>query len=62
VFAKAPLVKPISVAFFAGKLDYDRLDLFGRLFVRIIIGAKAGDRRNWKAIRTWAASLYRREI
>jgi hypothetical protein len=27
------------------------------LFVMLIIQAPAGDRRNWEAIRTWAAGL-----
>ena len=54
---KAPQVKPVSAAFFAGKLDYSRLDLLSRLFVQIIIGARPGDYRNWDAIRAWAASV-----
>jgi menaquinone-dependent protoporphyrinogen oxidase len=59
VLDKAPQVKPVSAAFFAGKLDCSRLDLLSRLFVQVIIGAKPGDYRNWDAIRAWAASLHR---
>lgn len=57
VLEKAPQVKPVSVGFFAGKLDYGCLNLFQKLFVRIIIRAKEGDYRNWEAIRDWAKSL-----
>jgi len=58
VLKKAPQVKPVSAAFFAGKLDYDTLDILSRLFVQVIIGAKPGDYRNWDAIRAWAAGLH----
>ncbi|MFC1961291.1 flavodoxin domain-containing protein, partial [Chloroflexota bacterium] len=54
---QAPQIKPISVAFFAGKIDYSRLKLFPRLFVRFIIRAKEGDYRNWHAVRAWAESI-----
>jgi menaquinone-dependent protoporphyrinogen IX oxidase len=54
---KAPLVKPVSAGFFAGKLDYSKLNAFQMLFVMLIIGAQPGDRRNWEAIRDWASSL-----
>jgi menaquinone-dependent protoporphyrinogen oxidase len=57
VLHKAPLVRPISVGFFAGKLDYGTLPLPARLFVQFIIGAKPGDYRNWPAIRAWAAEI-----
>ncbi len=48
---------PVSIAFFGGKLDIYRLPLWAKLFVTIIVQAPAGDRRNWKAIRSWACSL-----
>jgi len=57
VLERAPQVKPVSAAFFAGKLDCSKLDLLSRLFVQVIIGAQPGDYRNWGAIRAWAASL-----
>jgi menaquinone-dependent protoporphyrinogen oxidase len=57
VMKKALLVKPVSVGFFAGKLDYSKLKFFQRLFVKLFIRAEAGDFRNWEAIRQWAASL-----
>jgi menaquinone-dependent protoporphyrinogen IX oxidase len=45
------------VGFFAGKLDYSRLNLLQMLFVMLIIQAQPGDRRNWPAIKAWAAKL-----
>jgi hypothetical protein len=57
VLEKAPQVKPVSAAFFAGKLDYSQLSLPGWLFVKLIVRGKEGDYRNWDAIRGWAASL-----
>jgi menaquinone-dependent protoporphyrinogen IX oxidase len=57
VLRAAPLVKPVSVGFFGGKLDYSRLKLLQMLFVMLIIQAQPGDRRNWPAIQAWAASL-----
>jgi menaquinone-dependent protoporphyrinogen IX oxidase len=57
ILEKVPQVKPVSVAFLAGKLDYSKLALFAWLFVKIIIRGKEGDFRNWEAIRSWAASL-----
>jgi len=57
VLTKAPAVKPVGTAFFAGKLEPEKLNLFQRLFVKIIVGGQAGDRRNWSAIRSWASDL-----
>ena len=55
---KAPQVKPVSAGFFAGKLDYGRLNLFQKLFVRFIIRAEEGDFRDWNAIRAWADEVH----
>jgi hypothetical protein len=38
-------------------LEYGRLKWWAVLFVMLIIQAPAGDRRNWEAIRAWAAGL-----
>ncbi len=57
VLKAAPAVKPVSVAFFGGKLDLFRLRLWQRLFVLIIIQAQPGDYRNWPFIREWATNL-----
>jgi menaquinone-dependent protoporphyrinogen oxidase len=50
-------IKPVSIAVFSGRLEYGRLKWWAVLFVMLIIQAPAGDRRNWEAIRTWAAGL-----
>jgi menaquinone-dependent protoporphyrinogen IX oxidase len=50
-------VKPVSIAVFGGRLDYGRLPWWAVLFAMLIIQAPAGDRRNWTAIRSWAAGL-----
>jgi menaquinone-dependent protoporphyrinogen IX oxidase len=58
VLSKAPLIKPLSVAFFGGKMDHRALTLPKRLFAQIVI-RKPGDFRNWPAIRAWAADMRR---
>jgi menaquinone-dependent protoporphyrinogen oxidase len=50
-------VKPVIIGVFGGRLEYGRLKWWAVLFVMLIIQAPAGDRRNWKAIRSWAAGL-----
>ncbi len=57
VLESAPGIRPVSIGFFNGALDYSRLNLFQRLFVRLAIGAEEGDFRNWDAVREWAAAL-----
>ena len=49
--------RPASIGVFGGRLEYGRLKWWAVLFVMLIIQAPAGDRRNWEAIRTWAAGL-----
>jgi menaquinone-dependent protoporphyrinogen oxidase len=53
----APSVKPVSVAFFGGKLDLARLKWWQKLFVSYVVQAKPGDYRNWPFIRQWANFL-----
>jgi menaquinone-dependent protoporphyrinogen oxidase len=50
-------VKPVSIGLFGGRLEYGRLKWWAVLFVMLIVQAPAGDRRNWAAIRSWAARL-----
>ena len=50
-------VKPASSGLFGGRLEYGRLKWWAVLFAMLIIQAPAGDRRNWTAIRSWAAAL-----
>jgi menaquinone-dependent protoporphyrinogen IX oxidase len=49
--------KPVSIGVFGGRLEYGRLPWWAILFVMLIIQAPAGDRRNWPAIRAWAATI-----
>lgn len=57
VLKGTPQIHPVSAAFFAGKVDYTRLKFLQMLFILLVIGVQPGDRRNWKAIREWAAGL-----
>ena len=50
-------VKPVSIGVFGGRLEYGRLKWWAVLFAMLIIQAPAGERRNWTAIRSWAAGL-----
>lgn len=49
--------KPVSIGVFGGRLEYGRLKWWAVLFAMLIIQAPAGERRNWPAIRAWAAEL-----
>jgi menaquinone-dependent protoporphyrinogen oxidase len=48
---------PVSIGVFGGRLEYGRLKWWAVLFVMLVIQAPAGDRRNWAAIKSWAARL-----
>ena len=50
-------VRPQSVGVFGGRLDYGSVRWWAVLFAMLIVQAPAGDRRNWTAIRSWAAEL-----
>jgi menaquinone-dependent protoporphyrinogen IX oxidase len=50
-------VAPASIGIFGGRLEYGRLIWWAVLFAMLIIQAPAGERRNWPAIRAWAAGL-----
>ena len=54
VLKRTSPLRPISIGIFAGKLDYRRLKLPQKLFVMLVIAAKAGDSRDWEAIGSWA--------
>jgi menaquinone-dependent protoporphyrinogen oxidase len=54
--AAAP-ARPANVGLFGGRLEYGRLPWWAVLFVTLIVRAPARDRRNWPAIRAWAAGL-----
>lgn len=50
-------VKPATIGVFGGRLEYGRLKWWAVLFAMVIIQAPAGERRNWPAIRAWAADI-----
>ena len=50
-------VTPASIGVFGGRLEYGRLKWWAVLFVALIIQVPPGERRNWAAIRAWAAGL-----
>jgi hypothetical protein len=54
ILKAASPAKPISLAFFAGRLDYGRLPWWAVLFAMVLVRAQAGDRRDFAAIRDWA--------
>ena len=57
MIAAAPAVKPVSVAFFNGKLDMRRLKWWQAAFVMLVVQGSPGDYRDWDFIKTWAKSL-----
>ena len=51
------LVKPGKEGFFAGKIDYSRLNFFEGFIMRNMIKAPEGDFRKWDLIKAWAAEV-----
>ena len=49
-------IQPVSTAFFAGKVDPDKLSFVEKTIGRIV-GSPEGDRRDWTKIRAWAGEL-----
>jgi menaquinone-dependent protoporphyrinogen IX oxidase len=49
--------KPVSLAFFGGRLEYGRLPWWAVVFAMLIIQAPAGDKHNWPFIRKWASGI-----
>ena len=62
IFKTVPSVKPVSVAFFGGSLQYFNLKWWAALFALLIIQAQPGDKRNWTAISEWAGRLFSQEF
>jgi len=56
VFNKVSEVRPISIGFFGGVLDFKRLDWLARLVVKAL-RAPEGDYRNWDAIIHWSEEV-----
>lgn len=57
IYAAARPARPAAVGFFGGRLEFGRLKWWAVLFVALVVRAPAGDRRDWEAIRGWAAGL-----
>ncbi len=57
ILSAAHPAQPLSIGVFGGRMEYGRLKWWAVLFAMLIIQAPAGDKRNWPAIRTWAAGL-----
>jgi menaquinone-dependent protoporphyrinogen oxidase len=49
--------RPISIAFFGGRLNYGRLQWWAVILAMLLVRGQAGDRRNWDAIRRWTRGL-----
>ena len=52
-----PMVKPVSIGIFGGKLEMYRLKLLQALFVLLILRAQMGSLQNLSSVREWAAQL-----
>lgn len=50
------ILEPISMGFFAGKMDPSKLNFIERMIIKAI-KAPSGDFRNWEAIEAWAKEL-----
>ena len=60
VLKAAPEVRPVDSGFFAGVLDYRKLNVVVRMVMKVKMQAKGipeGDFRNWNAITSWAKGL-----
>ena len=60
VLKAVPHVKPVEMGFFAGTLDYSKLNLVYRTVMKSKMkkrGVPEGDFRDWDAIRSWAEGL-----
>ncbi len=53
----APRLRPVSAAFFGGRLETFRLKWWQTLFVLLVIQAPPGGAHNFAFIREWAAGL-----
>jgi menaquinone-dependent protoporphyrinogen oxidase len=56
----APAVQPVDMGFFAGVLDYSKMNMIDRTIMKSKMkdkGVPEGDFRNWGAIQAWAKGL-----
>ena len=47
----------VSEGFFAGRMDYKKLNFFVRFMIKNMIKTPEGDFRDWKKIREWAEKV-----
>ena len=55
------MLTPVHEAFFAGKMDPEKLSLGDRVLSRMVAGnegQKVGDFRDWDQIRSWAQTIF----
>jgi menaquinone-dependent protoporphyrinogen IX oxidase len=57
ILAATHPARPLSIGVFGGRLEYGRLKWWAVLFAMLIVQAPPGEKRNWPAIREWAAGL-----
>src|SRR5512146_283753 len=57
IVAAARPARPVSIAFFGGRLEYGRLPWWAVVFAMLIVQAPAGNKHNWPFIRSWAAGI-----
>lgn len=53
----ASAIKPAGIAFFNGKLDYQRLKWWQAAFVMLVVQGTPGDYRDWDTITAWSRSI-----
>jgi menaquinone-dependent protoporphyrinogen oxidase len=52
-----PAIKPVSIAFFNGKLEMFKLKWWQAAFVMLVVQGVPGDYRDWNYIKSWSKSL-----
>jgi menaquinone-dependent protoporphyrinogen oxidase len=60
VLKAVPAVQPVDMGFFAGVLDYSKMNMIYRMIMKSKMkdkGVPEGDFRNWGAIQAWAKGL-----
>lgn len=57
MFKQGRGIKPVSVAFFKGKLEIFRLKWWQAAFVMLVVQATPGDYRDWDVIHAWSREL-----
>jgi menaquinone-dependent protoporphyrinogen oxidase len=63
ILSMAKDIKPVSISFFRGALDYSTVGFIMTLLFKIMArvdGLEPGDYRNWEAIQLWTENTYAR--